>query len=93
MVELVPAALDAVMIAKALAEQVASSPHESSDMRVMRKFRMSLRSSGATPADLGGPTMFAQIGMMHALNHHADRVFNPDRKDTRLGKRKLKRDQ
>jgi hypothetical protein len=40
-----------------------------------------------------GPTMMARIGVMKALNHHVERVFNPDRKDTHWGKRKLKRDQ
>ena len=40
-----------------------------------------------------GPTMFARIGVMKALNRHVERVFNPDRKDTHWGKRKLKRDQ
>jgi hypothetical protein len=44
-------------------------------------------------ADLGGPTMFARIGVMKALNRHVERVFNPDRKDTHWGKRKLKRDE
>ena len=44
-------------------------------------------------ADLGGPTMFARIGIVRALNRHVDRVFNPDRKDHRWGKRKLKRDE
>jgi hypothetical protein len=43
-------------------------------------------------ATLGGPTMFACIGVMRALNRHVERVFNPDRKDTRWGKRKLARD-
>jgi hypothetical protein len=43
-------------------------------------------------AELGGPTMFARIGVMRALNRHVERVFNPDRKDTHWGKRKLKRD-
>jgi len=43
-------------------------------------------------ADLGGPTMFARIGVMRALNRHADRVFNSDRKDHHWGKRKLARD-
>jgi cob(I)alamin adenosyltransferase len=43
-------------------------------------------------AELGGSTMFARIGVMRALNRHAERVFNPDRKDTHWGKRKLKRD-
>jgi len=41
----------------------------------------------------GGPTMMARIGVMRALNRHFERVFNPDRKDTHWGKRKLKRDQ
>jgi hypothetical protein len=40
-----------------------------------------------------GPTMMARIGVMRALNRHAVREFNPDRKDTHWGKRKLKRDQ
>jgi hypothetical protein len=41
----------------------------------------------------GGPTMFARIGILRALNRHVERVFNPDRKDTNWTKRKLKRDQ
>ena len=41
----------------------------------------------------GGPTMMARIGVMKALNRHVERVFNPERKDTHWGKRKLKRDQ
>jgi hypothetical protein len=44
-------------------------------------------------AKLGGPTMFARIGIMRALNRHVERVFNPDRKDPHWGKRKLKRDE
>jgi len=32
--------------------------------------------------DLGGPTMFARIGFMQALNRNHVRVFNSDRKDT-----------
>jgi hypothetical protein len=36
--------------------------------------------------------MFARIGIMRAPNRHVDRVFNPDREDTRWGKRKLKRE-
>lgn len=43
-------------------------------------------------AEIGGPTMFARIGVMRALNRHRERVFNPDRKDHHWGKRKLKRD-
>ena len=30
-------------------------------------------------ADLGGPTMFARIGIMRALNRHHVREFNPSR--------------
>ena len=40
-----------------------------------------------------GPTMMARIGVMKALNRHVERVFNPDRKETHWGKRKLKRDE
>jgi len=39
-----------------------------------------------------GPTMMARIGVMKALNRQVVRVFNPDRKDTHWGKRKLKRE-
>jgi hypothetical protein len=44
-------------------------------------------------AETGGPTMPPRIGIMRALNRHVERVFNPDRKETHWGKRKLKRDQ
>ncbi len=43
-------------------------------------------------ATSGGPTMFARVGIMRALNRHVERVFNPDRKDHHWGRRKLKRD-
>jgi hypothetical protein len=43
-------------------------------------------------ADSGGPTMFARIGVMRALNRHVEREFNPARKDTHWGRRKLARD-
>jgi hypothetical protein len=36
--------------------------------------------------------MFARIGVMRAINRHLERVFDPDRKDSHGGKRKLKRD-
>ena len=39
-----------------------------------------------------GPTMFARIGVMRALNRHVERVFNPDRKERHWGRRKLARD-
>jgi hypothetical protein len=44
-------------------------------------------------ATLGGPTMFARIGMMRALNRDIERVFDPSRKGAHWEKRKLKRDQ
>src|SRR6266852_5319920 len=43
-------------------------------------------------ATRGGPTMFARIGIMRALNRHVERVFIPDRKETHWGRRKLVRD-
>jgi hypothetical protein len=43
-------------------------------------------------AELDGPTMFARIGIMRALNRHVERVFNPDRKDHHWERRKLARD-
>jgi len=43
-------------------------------------------------AESGGPTMFARIGVMRALNRHAERVFNSNRKDPHWGRRKLARD-
>jgi hypothetical protein len=42
-------------------------------------------------AELGGPTMFARIRIMLALNRHIERVFNPDRKEPHWGRRKLAR--
>jgi hypothetical protein len=43
-------------------------------------------------AESDGPTMFARIGVMRALNRHVEREFNPSRKDTHWGRRKLTRD-
>ena len=43
-------------------------------------------------ATSGGPTMFARIGVMRALNRHVERVFDPSRKDHHWGRRKLARD-
>jgi hypothetical protein len=43
-------------------------------------------------AEHGGPVEFARIGTLQALNRHAVRVFNSDRKGTHWGSRKLKRD-
>jgi len=43
-------------------------------------------------ATSGGPTMFARIGVLRALNRKVERVFNPDRKDNHWGRWKLARD-
>jgi hypothetical protein len=43
-------------------------------------------------AERGGPVEFARIATLQAINRHIGQVFNPSRKDTHWGKRKLKRD-
>ncbi len=43
-------------------------------------------------AERGGPTMFARIGVMRALNRRVEREFNPNRKEKHWGRRKLARD-
>jgi hypothetical protein len=43
-------------------------------------------------ATSGGPTMFARIGVMRALNRHVERVFDPSRKEKHWGRHKLARD-
>jgi hypothetical protein len=40
-----------------------------------------------------GPTMFARVGVMRALNRGHVREFNTSRKDPHWGRRKLRRDQ
>jgi len=43
-------------------------------------------------AEHDGPTMFARIGVMKALNRGHVREFNPSRKEPYWGRRKLARD-
>jgi hypothetical protein len=43
-------------------------------------------------AEYGHPVGFARIATLRALNRHTVRTFNPDRKATHWGRRKLKRD-
>jgi hypothetical protein len=43
-------------------------------------------------ADRGGPTMFARIGEMRALNRHVEREFDPSRMEKHWGQRKLAHD-
>jgi hypothetical protein len=42
--------------------------------------------------ELRGPTMFARIGVMKALNRDHVREFKPSRKEPHWGRRKLARD-
>jgi hypothetical protein len=44
-------------------------------------------------AETDGPTMFARIGVMQALNRGYVRQFNPKEKEPHWGRRKLKRDE
>lgn len=44
-------------------------------------------------AEGGGPTVFARIGIMRALNRHYVPELNPKGKEPHWGRRKLKRDQ
>jgi hypothetical protein len=44
-------------------------------------------------AEHRGPLLHARVGVLRALNRNVERVFNPDRKGTHWGKRKLKRDE
>jgi hypothetical protein len=39
-----------------------------------------------------GPLLHARVGVLRALNRHVVREFNPDRKETHWGKRRLARD-
>ena len=43
-------------------------------------------------AEHGGPIEFARIATLRAVNRHAVREFNPDRKDAHWGRRNLKRE-
>jgi hypothetical protein len=43
-------------------------------------------------AEHRSPVEFARIATLQALNRHAVRTFNSDRKETHWGRRKLKRD-
>ena len=43
-------------------------------------------------AEHGGSIELARIATLQAINRHAERAVNPDRKDPHWGRRKLKRD-
>jgi len=44
-------------------------------------------------AENNGPMIFAEMGMMQAINRHRVKEFDTSRKTTPWGKRKLKRDE
>jgi hypothetical protein len=44
-------------------------------------------------AEHDGPTMFARIGLMRAINRHVEPVFDTSRKEHHWGRRKLARNQ
>ncbi|MBR0733632.1 hypothetical protein JQ582_32420 [Bradyrhizobium japonicum] len=44
-------------------------------------------------AEAGGPTVFARIRVLRALNRHYVPEFNPKGKEPHWGRRKLKRDE
>jgi hypothetical protein len=44
-------------------------------------------------AKQNGPTMFARIGVVRAINRNVERPLDTSRKDHHWGKRKLKRDE
>ncbi len=66
----------------------------SEDRTTLQRKSYTIREMAAAENELviRGPTMFARIGVMRALNRHVERVFNPDRKDHHWGRRKLARD-
>jgi hypothetical protein len=54
--------------------------------------RWGMQSPAAHHVRMGGPTMFARIGIMQALNRHHVREFDPKQKEPHWGRRKLARD-
>jgi hypothetical protein len=46
----------------------------------------------ARSAEQNYPMFFARAATLQAIHRNRERVFNPDRKDTHWGRRKLKRD-
>ncbi|UWU77847.1 hypothetical protein N2603_05085 [Bradyrhizobium huanghuaihaiense] len=70
-------------------EYVAALPKREHDQREWRAAMEAL----LLVVNLGGPTMFARIGIMRALNRHHVPAFNPKGKEPHWGRRKLKRDQ
>ena len=68
-----------------LAKEIPKSEHKMDKVQAAAHFV-------TRAAEDGGPMIFAQMGMQQAIHRHHKRVFNPERKDTHWGKRKLKRD-
>jgi hypothetical protein len=76
------------MAASDAATQITNLPKKESDLPEWQAAIEALM----LVADRGGPTMFARIGVMRALNRHVERVFDPSRKEKHWGRRKLARD-
>jgi hypothetical protein len=73
---------------KDAADYITAMPKEESDLA---KWQVAIEA--LMLVSRSGPTMFARIAFMQALNRNVVLAFNPDRKKTHWGKRKLKRDQ
>jgi hypothetical protein len=71
------------------AEYITKLPHAEHDAEEWQAAMQAL----LLVAEHDGPTMFARIGVMRALNRHVERVFDPSRKEKHWGRRKLARDQ
>jgi hypothetical protein len=70
-------------------EYIAALPKKEHDVPVRRAAMEAL----LLVIERGGPTLFARIGIMRALNRHHAPEFNPKGKEPHWGRRKLKRDQ
>jgi hypothetical protein len=70
------------------AEYITKLPHAEHDAEEWQAAMQAL----LLVSEHGGPTMFARIGVMKALNRGHVREFNLSRKEPRWGRRKLARD-
>lgn len=70
------------------AEYITKLPHAEHDAEEWQAAMQAL----LLVSEHDGPTMFARIGVMKALNRGYVREFNPSRKEPHWGRRKLARD-
>jgi hypothetical protein len=71
------------------AEFIAALPKKEHDLPEWRAAMEAL----LPVVERGGPTLFARIGVMRALNRHYVPELNPKGKEPHCGRRKLKRDE